>query len=155
MGNVVKLPVSAIYDEQQKAKTRKRRPLYTPPPRLARAASLVNGSSSTSSTVAEAVSNHDPLVDAHRRLIGEVFFLRNQVQNMLAHRDLLIQQRRQDGSSGRNGWRSEWNTGTLKKSIVDICSGPGEPTSRRGVSPGLPPRDPLWGRDSRRILLSE
>ncbi|KAF3609661.1 hypothetical protein DY000_02048795 [Brassica cretica] len=92
MGNVVNLPVSAIYDEQQKAKTRKRRPLYTPPPRLARAASLVNGSSSTSSTVAEAVSNHDPLVDAHRRLIGEVFFLRNQVQNMLAHRDLLIQQ---------------------------------------------------------------
>ncbi|KAF3550910.1 hypothetical protein DY000_02007494 [Brassica cretica] len=91
-GNTVKLPVSAIYDEHQKAKTRKRRPLYTPPPRLARAASLVNGSSSTSSTGAEAVSNHDPLVDAHRRLIGEVFFLRNQVQNMMARRDLLIQQ---------------------------------------------------------------
>ncbi|KAL0789770.1 hypothetical protein Bca101_006016 [Brassica carinata] len=48
-GNVVKLPISAIYDEHQKVKTKKRRPLYTPPPRLARAASLVNGSSSTSS----------------------------------------------------------------------------------------------------------
>ena len=92
LGNTVKLPVSAIYDEHQKAKTRKRRPLYTPPPRLARAASLVNGSSSTSSTGAEAISNHDPLVYAHRRLIGEVFFLRNQVQNMMARRDLFIQQ---------------------------------------------------------------
>ncbi|KAH0892959.1 LOW QUALITY PROTEIN: hypothetical protein HID58_055388 [Brassica napus] len=88
-GNVVKLPISAIYDEHQKVKTKKRRPLYTPPPRLARAASLVNGSSSTS---AEVVSNHDPLVDSHRRLIGEVFFLRCQVQNMMARRDLLIQQ---------------------------------------------------------------
>ncbi|CDY08695.1 BnaC03g54870D [Brassica napus] len=76
-GNMVKLPVSAIYDEHQKAKTRKRRPLYTLPPRLERSASLVNGSSSNSSTGAEALSNHDPLVDAHRRLIGEVFFLRN------------------------------------------------------------------------------
>ena len=84
--------MSAIYDEHQKAKTRKRRPFYTPPPRLARAASLVNGLSSTSSTGAEAVPNHDPLVDAHRRLIGEVFFLRSLVQNMMAHRDLLIQQ---------------------------------------------------------------
>ncbi|KAF2538647.1 hypothetical protein F2Q68_00020663 [Brassica cretica] len=41
---------------------------------------------------AEAVPNHDPLVDGHRRLIGEVFFLRSLVQNMMAHRDLLIQQ---------------------------------------------------------------
>ena len=102
---MVKLPVSAIYDEQQKAKTRKRRPLYTPPPRLARAASLVNGSSSTSSTVAEAVSNHDPLVDAHRRLIGEVFFLRSQVQNMMARRDLLIQQMK---ASARWELMKEW-----------------------------------------------
>ena len=84
------LPVSAIYDEHQKAKTWKRRPFYTPPPRLARAASLVNGLSSTLSTGAEAISNDDPLVDAHRRVIGEVFFLRSQVQNMMARRDLLI-----------------------------------------------------------------
>ncbi|KAF3552603.1 hypothetical protein DY000_02006917 [Brassica cretica] len=49
-GNVVRLSVSAIYDEHQKAKTRKMRPFYTPLPRLARAASSVNGLSSTSST---------------------------------------------------------------------------------------------------------
>ena len=84
--------MSAIYDEHQKAKTWKRRPFYTPPPRLARATSLVNGLSSTSSTGVEVVLNHDPLGDAHRRLFGEVFFLRGQVQNMMARRDLLIQQ---------------------------------------------------------------
>ncbi|KAH0867573.1 hypothetical protein HID58_074595, partial [Brassica napus] len=104
-GNVVRLPVSAIYDEHQEAKTRKRRPLYTPPPRSARAASLVIGLSSTSSTGAEAVPNHDPLVDAHRRLIGEVFFLRSQVQNMMARRDLLIQQMK---ASARWELMKEW-----------------------------------------------
>ena len=82
----------AIYDEHQKGRTQKRRPFYTPPPRLARAALSVNGLSSTSSTGAEAVSNDDPLVDAHRRLIGKVLFLRSQVQDMMARRDLLIQQ---------------------------------------------------------------
>ncbi|KAL0789839.1 hypothetical protein Bca101_006085 [Brassica carinata] len=71
VGNVVRLSVLAIYDEHQKGRTQKRRPFYTPPPRLARAALSVNGLSSTSSTGAEAVSNDDPLVDAHRRLIGE------------------------------------------------------------------------------------
>ncbi|KAH0883905.1 hypothetical protein HID58_060001 [Brassica napus] len=91
-GNIVRLSLSAIYDEHQKAKTRKRCPFYSPPPRLARAASLVNGLSSTLSTGAEAVFNQDPLVDAHQRLIGEVLFLRSQVQNMMARRDLLIQQ---------------------------------------------------------------
>ncbi|KAF3559203.1 hypothetical protein F2Q69_00012934 [Brassica cretica] len=91
-GNIVRLSLSAIYDEHQKAKTRKRRPFYSPLPRLARAASLVNGLSSTSSTGAEAVFNQDPLVDAHQRLIGEVLFLRSQVQNMMARRVLLIQQ---------------------------------------------------------------
>ncbi|KAF2605928.1 hypothetical protein F2Q68_00044283 [Brassica cretica] len=88
-GNVVRLSVSAIYDEHQKAKTRKMRPFYTPPPRLARAASSFNGS--TSSTGVGAAPNHDPLVDAHQRLLGEVFFLRSQVQDMVARRDLLIQ----------------------------------------------------------------
>ncbi|KAL0758291.1 hypothetical protein Bca101_074441 [Brassica carinata] len=91
-GNVVRLPVSAIYDEHQKAKTWKRRPFYTPLPRLARVSSSVNGLSSTSSTGAEAVPNNDPLVVTHRRSIGEVFFLRSQVQDMLARRDLLVQQ---------------------------------------------------------------
>ncbi|KAG2270803.1 hypothetical protein Bca52824_065358 [Brassica carinata] len=36
--------------------------------------------------------NRDPLVYAHRRLIGEVFLLRSQVQDMMARRDLLVQQ---------------------------------------------------------------
>ncbi|KAG5397452.1 hypothetical protein IGI04_019266 [Brassica rapa subsp. trilocularis] len=104
-GNMVRLSVSAIYDEHQKAKTRKRRPFYTPPPRLARTASSVNGLSSTSSTGAEAVPNHDPLVDAHRRLIGEVFFLRSQVEHMMACRDLLVQQVR---ASARWELMKEW-----------------------------------------------
>ncbi|KAH0867658.1 hypothetical protein HID58_074680 [Brassica napus] len=67
---------------------------------IAKAASLVNGLSSTSSTCAEAVSTDHPLVDAHRRLTGDVVFLRSQVQNMMARRDLLIQQVKvSDGSS--------------------------------------------------------
>ncbi|KAL0789733.1 hypothetical protein Bca101_005979 [Brassica carinata] len=49
-GNVVRLSVSAIYVEHQKAKTPKRCPFYTLPPRLVRTASSVNGVSSTSST---------------------------------------------------------------------------------------------------------
>ncbi|KAH0899577.1 hypothetical protein HID58_049145 [Brassica napus] len=44
-GNVVRRSVSIIYDEYQKAKTRKRRPFYTPLPRLVRAASSVSGPS--------------------------------------------------------------------------------------------------------------
>uniref|UniRef100_A0A0D3A8K9 Uncharacterized protein n=1 Tax=Brassica oleracea var. oleracea TaxID=109376 RepID=A0A0D3A8K9_BRAOL len=89
-GNVARLPVSVVYDEYQKAKARKRRPSYTPPPRLARAALSANAMSSTSSTSAEVAPNRDPLVDAHRRLIGEVFLLRSQVQDMVARRDLLV-----------------------------------------------------------------
>ncbi|KAF3579526.1 hypothetical protein DY000_02031356 [Brassica cretica] len=85
-GNMARLSVSAIYDEHQKAKTRKRRPFYTRPPRLARAASSVNGLSSTSSTGAEAAPNHDPLVDVHRRLLDDLFFLRSQVQDMVTCR---------------------------------------------------------------------
>ncbi|KAF3556688.1 hypothetical protein F2Q69_00012840 [Brassica cretica] len=91
-GNVARLPVSVVYDEYQKAKARKRRPSYTPPSRLAKAALSANGLSSTSSTSIEVGPNHDPLVDAHRRLIGEVFLLRGQMQDMVARWDLLVQQ---------------------------------------------------------------
>ncbi|KAL0771606.1 hypothetical protein Bca101_036757 [Brassica carinata] len=70
-GNVARLPVSVVYDEYQKAKARKWRPSYTPPSRLAKAALSANGLSSTSSTSIEVGPNRDPLVDAHRRLIGE------------------------------------------------------------------------------------
>ncbi|KAF3504114.1 hypothetical protein F2Q69_00042161 [Brassica cretica] len=90
--NVARLPVSVVYDEYQKAKARKQRPSYTPPPRLARAALSANGPSSTSSTSVEVGHDRDPLVDAHRRLIGEVFLLRGQLQDIVARRDLLVQQ---------------------------------------------------------------
>ncbi|KAF3553800.1 hypothetical protein F2Q69_00012583 [Brassica cretica] len=47
-GNVARLPVSIVYDEYQKAKGRKRRPSYTPPPRLA-VIPLIKGIKSTQS----------------------------------------------------------------------------------------------------------
>ncbi|KAF3564578.1 hypothetical protein DY000_02014520 [Brassica cretica] len=150
--NMVRLSVSAIYDEHQKAKTRKRRPFHTPPPRLARAASSVNGLSSTSS-----VPNHDPLVDAHQRLVGEVFFLHSQVEDMMARRDLLVQQVR---ASARWELMKEW----LEKRVEHWD--PEEEYRRHlflsrgidqqsGTSPLSPPQDLLWGRDSRRSLLYE
>ncbi|KAH0853020.1 hypothetical protein HID58_093526 [Brassica napus] len=104
-GTVVRLPVSVVYGEYQKAKAGKRRPSYTPPPRLARAALSANGSSSTSSTSVEAGPERDPLVDAHRRLIGEVFLLCGQMQDVVARRDLLVQQVR---SSARWELMKEW-----------------------------------------------
>ena len=101
----MRLPVSVVYDEYQKAKARKRRPSYTPPPRLARAALSANGPSSTSSTSVEVGPDSDPLVDAHRRLIGEVFLLRGQMQDMVARRDLLVQQVK---ALARWGLMKEW-----------------------------------------------
>ncbi|KAG2267180.1 hypothetical protein Bca52824_074259 [Brassica carinata] len=71
--NVARLPVSVVYDGYQKIKARKRLLSYTPPPRLARAALSANGLSSISSTSAEILPNRDLLVDAHRRLTGEVY----------------------------------------------------------------------------------
>ena len=88
----MRLPVSVVYDEYQKAKARKRRPSYTPPPRLARAALSANGLCSTSSESVEVGPKCDPLVDAQRRLIGEIFLLLGQMQDMVARRDLLVQQ---------------------------------------------------------------
>ena len=89
---MARLPVSVVYDEYQKVKARKRRLSYTPPPKLARAALSNNGLSFISSTSAEIFRNRDLLVDAHRRLTGEVFLLRSQVQDMMARRNLLVQQ---------------------------------------------------------------
>ncbi|KAL0749634.1 hypothetical protein Bca101_031637 [Brassica carinata] len=92
-GNTVRSSVSIIYDEYQKVKTRKRHLSYTPPPRLARAALSAGGLSSISSTSAENIMpNWDLLVDTHRRLTSEAPLLRGQVQDMMACRDLLIQQ---------------------------------------------------------------
>ncbi|KAG2293137.1 hypothetical protein Bca52824_039806 [Brassica carinata] len=85
-------PVSVVYDEYQKVKARKRRLSYTPPPRLAMAALSAGGLSSISSRGTKIMPNRNLLVDAHRRLTSEALFLRCQVQDMMACRDLLIQQ---------------------------------------------------------------
>ncbi|KAF3565190.1 hypothetical protein DY000_02014982 [Brassica cretica] len=90
--NAERSPVLVIYDEYQKVKARKRRLSYTPPPRLARAALSVGGLSSISSTSAEIMPNRDLLADAYRRLTSEALLLRGQVQEMMACRDLLIQE---------------------------------------------------------------
>ncbi|KAL0836280.1 hypothetical protein Bca101_088169 [Brassica carinata] len=103
--NAVRSPVSVIYDEYQKVKVRKRHLSYTPPPRLARASLSAGGLSSISSTSAEIVPNRDLMADAHRRLTSEALLLRGQVQDMMACRDLLIQQVR---ASARWEIMKEW-----------------------------------------------
>ncbi|KAF3606562.1 hypothetical protein DY000_02047847 [Brassica cretica] len=82
-----------------------RRLSYTPPPRLARAALSAGGLSSISSTSAEIMPDRDLLADAHQRLTSEALLLRGQVQDMMACRDLLIQQVR---ASARWELMKEW-----------------------------------------------
>ncbi|CAF1930010.1 unnamed protein product, partial [Brassica oleracea] len=111
---------------------RKRHPSYTPPPRLERASLSANGPSSTSSTSVEVLPDRDPLVDAHRRLIGKVtdfgqslleerlplsqskmstvkilafLYVSGQMQDMVVRRDLLVQQVR---ASARWELMKEW-----------------------------------------------
>ncbi|KAF2608922.1 hypothetical protein F2Q68_00043883 [Brassica cretica] len=104
-GNVARSPASVVYDEYQKVQARKWRLSYTPPPRLVRAALSAGCLSSISSTSAEIMSNRDLLADAHRRLTSEALHLRGQVQDMMACRDLLIQQVR---ASARWELMKEW-----------------------------------------------
>ncbi|KAF2560965.1 hypothetical protein F2Q70_00017874 [Brassica cretica] len=87
--NVARLSVSIIYDEYQKAKTQKRRPFYTPPPRLVRAASSVSGPSFVPPAGTEAPPARISPMVVHQRLLTELFFLRNQVRvrGMAFHRD--------------------------------------------------------------------
>ncbi|KAF3564049.1 hypothetical protein DY000_02017314 [Brassica cretica] len=85
--NVARLSVSIIYDEYQKAKTRKRRPFYTPPPRLVRAASSVFGPSFVPPAGTEAPSARISPMAVHQRLLTELFCLRNQVRGIAFHRD--------------------------------------------------------------------
>ncbi|KAF3552068.1 hypothetical protein DY000_02006343 [Brassica cretica] len=91
-GNMARSPVSVVYDEYQKVKARKRRLSYTPPPRLTRDSLSAGGLSSISSTSAKIMPNRNLLVYAHQRLTSEALFLRGQVHDMMACRDLLIQQ---------------------------------------------------------------
>ena len=81
-----RLSVSIIYDEYQKAKTRKRRPFYTPPPRLVRAASSVSGPFVPPAGAEAPPARISPMA-VHQRLLTELFFLRNQVRGMVFHRD--------------------------------------------------------------------
>ncbi|KAL0749602.1 hypothetical protein Bca101_031605 [Brassica carinata] len=103
--NVARSPVSVIYDEYQKVKAHKWRLSYTPQPRLVTAALSVGGLSSILSTSTEIMPNWDLLADAHQRLTSEVFLLRGQVRDMMACRDLLIQQVR---ASARWELMKEW-----------------------------------------------
>ncbi|KAF2570015.1 hypothetical protein F2Q70_00002739 [Brassica cretica] len=144
--NVARLPLSVVYDEYQKDKARKQRPSYTPPPRLVRAALSANGPSSTSSTSVEVGHDRDPLVDAHRRLIGEVFLLCVQLQDMVARRDLLVQQVK---ASARWELMKEWLEKSVEHSNPEEAYRrhyflPGGVSHQSGASPRLPPRDLLW-----------
>ncbi|KAL0898633.1 hypothetical protein Bca101_082594 [Brassica carinata] len=78
-GNVVRLSVSAVYDEYQRGKTQKRRPFYVPPPQLARTTPKATSFSSNFPGDAEAAPNQDLEAGVHWRLLGEVFFLCTQV----------------------------------------------------------------------------
>ena len=98
-------PASVVFDEYQKVKARKRRLSYTLPPKLARAALSAGGLSSISSTSPKIMSNRNLLVDAHQRLTSEALLLCGQVQDMMACRDLLIQQVR---ASARWELMKEW-----------------------------------------------
>ncbi|KAF2547615.1 hypothetical protein F2Q70_00021539 [Brassica cretica] len=104
-GNVTRSRASVVFDEYQKVKAWRRRLSYTPPPRLARAALSAGGLSSISSTSAEIMPDRDLLADAHQRLTSEALLLRGQVQDMMACRDLLIQQVR---ASARWELMKEW-----------------------------------------------
>uniref|UniRef100_A0A0D3CFA6 Uncharacterized protein n=1 Tax=Brassica oleracea var. oleracea TaxID=109376 RepID=A0A0D3CFA6_BRAOL len=104
-GDVIRSPASVVFDEYHKVKAWRRRLSYTPPPRLARATLSAGGLSSISSTSAEIMPNRDLLADAHQRLTSEALLLRGQVQDMMACRDLLIQQVR---ASTRWELMKEW-----------------------------------------------
>ncbi|KAF3512891.1 hypothetical protein F2Q69_00006863 [Brassica cretica] len=81
-----------VLEVPQRFRDRKRRPSYTPPLRLVRAASSVSGPPSVSLTGAEASFNRISPMAIHQRLLTELFFLRNQVRGMAFHRDQSVLQ---------------------------------------------------------------
>ncbi|KAL0802464.1 hypothetical protein Bca101_057640 [Brassica carinata] len=91
-GNVVELPISAIFTSYQGVKTRRKRSSRALPPRLTRAAALASSPPRLSSVDAGAEVNRSFPRDAHQKLFAEVLFLRGQVQEMMVHRDQLVQQ---------------------------------------------------------------
>lgn len=94
---------------------RRRHTFRVLPPRLARAASLALGPSSLPPI--DVGSEHDLLMDSHRRLLTEVLALRSQARGMMAHRDLLIQQAR---ASTRWELMKEWLEGKAERWVPEV-----------------------------------
>ncbi|KAL0796294.1 hypothetical protein Bca101_067671 [Brassica carinata] len=92
VGNIVKLPISAIFRSYQGVKTRKKRSSHALPPRLARAAVLASGPPPLPSVDAGAGINRSFPGDAHQKVFAEVLSLRGQVQDMIVRRVRLVQQ---------------------------------------------------------------
>ncbi|KAL0796286.1 hypothetical protein Bca101_067663 [Brassica carinata] len=91
-GNVVELPISAIFRSYPGVKTRRKRSSRALPPRLTRAAALASGPPHLLSVNVGAEVNRSFPGDAHLKLYAEVLSLRGQVQNMMVHRDRLVPQ---------------------------------------------------------------
>ena len=86
------LPLSAVFQNYLGVKAKRRRSSFNLPPRLARAAASASGSSPLPSFDAKAGVDDSLSKDIHQKLLAEVFALRGQVQDMMAHIDRLIQQ---------------------------------------------------------------
>ncbi|KAL0898698.1 hypothetical protein Bca101_082659 [Brassica carinata] len=90
--SVVGLPLSAVFQNYQGVKAKRRRSSFNLPPRLARAAASASGPSPLPSVDAMTGVDYSLSKDIHQTLLTEVFSLRGQVQDMMAHIDRLIQQ---------------------------------------------------------------
>ncbi|KAL0796343.1 hypothetical protein Bca101_067720 [Brassica carinata] len=91
-GSVAGLPLSAVFQNYLGVKAKRRRSSFNLPPRLARAAASASGPSPLASVDAKAGVDYSLSKDIHQKLLAEVFSLRSQVQDMMAHRDRLIKQ---------------------------------------------------------------
>ncbi|KAL0898934.1 hypothetical protein Bca101_082895 [Brassica carinata] len=150
-GNVLVLPISAIFRSYQGVKTRRKRSSRALPPRLVRAADFVSGPPPLPSVDVGAGINHSFPGDAHQKLFSEVLSLRGQVQDMMVRRDRLVQQVRvaarwelmKECLEERTGG---WNPGKEYRSYLSLFGRPsvesGRPTTPVStgsrVSAGLP-----------------
>ncbi|KAL0847185.1 hypothetical protein Bca101_020431 [Brassica carinata] len=90
--SVVGLPLSAFFQNYQGVKAKRRRYSFNLPTRLARAAASASGPSPLPSVDAKVGIDYSLLEDIHQKLLADVSSLCGQVQDMMAHRDRLIQQ---------------------------------------------------------------
>ncbi|KAL0846966.1 hypothetical protein Bca101_020212 [Brassica carinata] len=93
-GNVMELPISAIFRTYQGVKTRRKRSSRALLARLARAAALESGPPPFPSVDVGAGINRSFPGDGHQKLFAEVLSLRDQGQDMMVHRDPLFRQAR-------------------------------------------------------------